>query len=86
METLTLEINNPMTLHEIATAAARKGVPAKAYVLELVEMALLSQRTFEELAEPMAQSFDESGMTEDELDALIEEERQTIWNERHGKQ
>jgi hypothetical protein len=85
METLTLEISNPMTLSDIAAAAARKGVPVKAYVLDLVEMALLSQRTFEELAEPMAQSFDASGMTEDELDALVEEERQAIWNERHGK-
>ena len=78
METLTLEISNPMTLSDIAVAAARKGIPAKAFVLDLVETALLSQRTFEELAEPIAQSFDESGMTEEGLDALIEEERQAM--------
>ena len=85
METLTLEISNPMTLNDIAAAAARKGVPAKTFLLDLVETGLLAQRTFEELAEPMARSFDESGMSEDELDALIEEERQSIWNERQGK-
>jgi hypothetical protein len=86
METLTFEINNPATVQDIAAAAARKGMSAKAYVLDLVETALLSQRSFEELAEPLAQSFEASGMTEDEFDALIEAERQAIWNEKHGKQ
>ncbi len=86
METLTLEINNPTMLNAIAAAAAQQGVPAKTYVLDLVETALLSRQSFEEIAEPLAQSFDESGMTEDELDALIEAERQAIWDERHRQQ
>lgn len=85
METLTLEINSPIILDALANAV-RQGVPAQSYLLGLVETSLLSQRSFEELAEPMAQDFDASGMSEDELDALIEEERQAIWNERHGQQ
>lgn len=85
METLTLEISNPAILHDLTAAAARQGVPVKAFVLDLVETALLSQQSFEEIAEPLAQSFDERGMSEAEFDALIEEERQAIWDERHGK-
>ena len=40
METLTLEINNPATLKEIAAAAAQRGLTAKAYALDLLESAL----------------------------------------------
>jgi hypothetical protein len=31
------------------------------------------------------EQFAASGMTEEELDQLIEEERQAIWEEKHGK-
>lgn len=86
METLTVEINNPSTIQAIAAAASQHGVTAKSYVLGLLEEALLSQKSFEEIVEPLAQSFDESQMTEEELDALIEAERQAIWDEKHSQQ
>jgi hypothetical protein len=41
-----------------------------------------SSRTFEEIAEPVAQSFDESGMSEEELDELIEQARAAAREER----
>ena len=85
METLTLKIDNPVILDALDTAV-RQGVSAQSYLLGLVETSILSQRSFEELAEPMARDFDASGMSEDEFDALIEEERQAIWNEHHHKQ
>ena len=85
METLTLEISSPIILDALANAA-RQGVPAQSYLLDLVETSLLSQRSFEELAEPMAQGFDAGDLSEDELDALIEQERQAVWNEKHGRQ
>ncbi len=37
--------------------------------------------TFAEIVAPIAEDFRRSGMTEDELDALIEQERQAIWDE-----
>ena len=85
MEALTLEISNPVTLETIATAAASKGISAGDYALDVLETALLSHRPWEELVEPFAQSFDESGLSEDEIDALIEKERQAIWDEKHRK-
>ncbi|MBI1766692.1 MAG: hypothetical protein HYR56_35245 [Acidobacteria bacterium] len=55
METLTLEINNPVTLNAIATAAARQGVPANAYVLDLVETALGAEATLNGAGASLAQ-------------------------------
>lgn len=82
MDTLTVQISNPETVHTIAETAKRQGTTPEKYVVQLVETALLSQQPFEILVEPLAQSFDESGMTEEEFEALIEEERQAIWNEK----
>ena len=49
---------------------------------EAHDLAILSRQQFEELAEPMAKDFDASGMSEDEFETLIEEERQIIWSEK----
>lgn len=78
MENLTLEITNPETVHAIAEAARRQGTTPEACALELLEGALLSQRPFEEIVEPIARSFDESGMTEAELDDLIAQAQQFV--------
>lgn len=40
MKTLTLEINDPVTIQAIAAAAAQKGVTADAYALDLLATAL----------------------------------------------
>ncbi len=85
MKTLVLEITNPETIHAIAETARHHGSTPEAFAIGLIESALLSHRPFEELDEPIAQSFDESGMTEEEFDALIEQERQAVWEEKHGR-
>jgi hypothetical protein len=70
MESLVLEVRNPDTVHAIAEAAKRQGTTPEAAALELLETAVLAQRPFEEIVEPIAKSFDESGMTEEDLDTL----------------
>jgi len=72
MQNLVLEVNNPETVHVIDETAKRQGITPEAAALELLETAVLAQRPFEEIVEPIAQSFDESGMTEEELDELTE--------------
>jgi hypothetical protein len=32
---------------------------------------------------PLAEDFRRSGMTEEDLDALVEQERQAMWDENH---
>ncbi len=72
MQNLVLEVNNPETVHAIAETAKRQGITPEAAALELLETAVLAQRPFEEIVEPIAQSFNESGMTEEELNELTE--------------
>lgn len=78
METMTLEIRDRETVQAIEETAARQGVTAEACALELLGTALLAQKPFEEIAEPIARSFDQSGMTEDELDDLINQAKQAV--------
>jgi hypothetical protein len=71
MESLVLEVKNPDTVHAIAEAAKRQGTTPEVAALELLETAVLAQRPFEEIVEPIAKSFDESEMTEEDLDGLV---------------
>ena len=73
MDSLVLEVRNPETVHAITETAKRQGTTPEAAALELLETAVLAQKPFEEIVEPIAKSFDESGMTEEELDDLIEQ-------------
>lgn len=66
-------------------ARARGCDDVAEYVERLVTTDLLAARSFDEILAPVRQDFAASGMSEDELDALIESERQAIWEEKHGK-
>ena len=55
MESLVLEVRNPDTVHAIAEAAKRQGTTPEAAALGLLETAVLAQRLFEEIVEPIAQ-------------------------------
>ncbi|MEK7831109.1 MAG: hypothetical protein AAB401_08490 [Acidobacteriota bacterium] len=41
----------------------------------------MADKTFSEILEPIRLSFDQSGMTEEELDALFEDARNVVFNE-----
>jgi hypothetical protein len=81
MESLVVEVTNPDTVHAIAEAAKRQGTTPEAAALELLETAVLAQRPFEEIVEPVAKSFDESGMTEGDLDDLVAQATQAVREE-----
>jgi hypothetical protein len=82
MQSLVVEVSNPDTVHAIAEAAKRQGTTPEAAALELLEAAVLAQRPFEEIVEPIARSFDESGMSEEELDELVTQTKQAVRKER----
>lgn len=73
MQTLVIKISNPDTVHAISEAAKRQGTTPEVAALELLETAVLAQKSFEEIVEPIAQSFDESGMSEEDLDELLKQ-------------
>ncbi len=82
MESLVLEVKNPETVHAIAETAKRQGTTPEAVALELLETAVLAQRPFEDIVEPIAESFDQSGMTEQGLDELIAQTTRAVREER----
>ncbi|HEV3386723.1 MAG TPA: hypothetical protein VG097_18045 [Gemmata sp.] len=43
---------------------------------------IMPEKTLDEILAPFRQSFAESGMTEEELDVLIEEARKEVWEEK----
>jgi len=83
MQSLLVKISNPGTLHAIAETAKRQGTTPEAAALELLETAVLAQKPFDEIVEPIARSFDESGMSEEELDDLVKQTQKTIREEKH---
>ena len=83
MQSLVVKISNPDTVHAISEAAKRKGTTPEAAALELLETAVLAQKPFEEIVEPTARSFDESEMSEAELDDLVKQTQKTVREERH---
>jgi hypothetical protein len=78
MQSLVVKITNPHKVHAIAEAAKRQGTTPEAAALELLETAVLAQKPFEQIVEPIARSFDESGISEEELDDLINQTQNTI--------
>ena len=81
MQSLVVKISNPDTVHAIAEAAKRQETTPGA-ALKLLETAVLAQKPFEEIVEPIARSFDESGMSEEELDDLVKQTQKAIREER----
>lgn len=85
METLTLTIHVPKNIGAMLEEKARNnGKDVAKYVEDLIEKDVETRKTLDEILAPVRKNFAESGMTEDELDELIESERQAMWEEKHG--
>lgn len=81
MQSLVVEVKNPDTVHAIAETAKRQGTTPEAAALELLETAVLAQTPFEE-SSSRSRSFDESGMSEDELDDPVTKTQNAVREER----
>jgi hypothetical protein len=71
--TLTITLP-PETGEKLLARAAASGKDVKAWVQEAIEHQL-AVPAFEEVCRPVHEAFRQSGMTETELDALLEEAR-----------
>ncbi len=72
IEITGLPLGTKTALEEIGRS---RGKSVEDYLRDLVQTDILSERPFSEILEPIRRSFDESGMSEEELDALFEEAR-----------
>ena len=55
------------------------------YVERLIAADLLAVRTFDEILAPIRKTFQESGVSEVDLDALFEEAREEVYQERKAR-
>ncbi|CAN5440885.1 hypothetical protein BH20ACI1_BH20ACI1_28390 [soil metagenome] len=74
----------PKTASILAQKAAAKNQDIKEFIESIVETQAVKP-SLDEILAPMRQDFAESGMTEDELDELIKNERRAMREERQAK-
>ncbi len=67
----------------IDNLAERRGQDRVQFIVSFLQEQLNRPvSSFEELMTPIAEDFKHSGLSEDDLDILVEQERQAIWDER----
>ncbi len=82
---MEITISVPKEIENVlAEKAAAEGKDIKTFVEAMIKTQA-TRRTLDEILASVRQDFAGTGMTEKELDELIEAERQTIWDEKHGK-
>jgi hypothetical protein len=87
METMTVTIHVPKNRAAILEERARSnGKEVAEYVEDLIEKDIDRPKKLDEILAPLRKNFAESGMSEEELDELIESERQAMWEEKRGKE
>lgn len=86
-QTETIEITGlPKGTTDAITELSRsKGKSAEEYLRTLIEAEILSQLTLAEILAPIRDGFRKSGMTEEQLDALLEEAREKVHQEEQTK-
>lgn len=69
----------------IDNLAKQRGQSREQFIVNFLQEQLTgSAPLFDELMAPIAEDFRRSGMTEEDLDTLIEQERQALWDEKHS--
>ena len=82
---MSTTISIPTELEQkISERAASRGLALDEYVREILRRDAEAP-SLDEILAPVRDQFAASGMTEDDLDALVEKERQAIWNEKNEK-
>lgn len=87
LQTVTVEIPGLQreTLNALDVKAREIGKSVEEYLRNLIEADILADRPFSEILEPIRQSFDQSGMSEEDLDTLFENAREAVYQEGLSK-
>ena len=75
---------SPEQERRLAERAAQFGQELVPYVHQLINQDIRSE-TFDAILAPVRRNFEQSGMTDEDLSALVEEVREDIWQEKHGR-
>lgn len=72
------------TLEALSAKARQAGKTIGEYIRNLLETEVAAEQPFAQILEPIRRSFDESGLTEAELDQLIEAAREEVWQAKQA--
>jgi len=82
---MTINISlSPEQERRLTERAAQAGQGVTAYVHHLIDCDIKAEGLDAILA-PVRRNFEQSGMTDDDLATLVEEVREDIWREKHGR-
>ena len=81
--TVVLELK-PEVERALQKKAEAKGSPVNAYVEELIQKDVDLGPTLDEILAPVRKQFDDSGMTEEELDDFMNGVREKAFRERQS--
>lgn len=85
-ETITIAGLEPGTTSALEDWARQEGKGTDELLRHWLQVELLSHKPFREILAPVRDSFKASGMSADELDALVETEREALWQEKQNGQ
>lgn len=81
--TITIDLN-PEQERRLAARAARAGQDVPGYVHHLIDRDI-GVESLDTVLAPVRRDFKQSGMTDDDMAALVEEVREDIRREQHGR-
>jgi hypothetical protein len=82
---MTITINlSPDQQRRLTAKAAQAGRDLSAYVQQLIDRDI-DVESLDAILAPVRRNFEQSSMTDEELTTLVEEVREDIWRETHGK-
>lgn len=81
--TVVLELK-PETEEALQKKAKAKGFEVNVYLENLIEKDIHEGKTIDEILAPVRQEFDESGMSEDELDEFLNGVREKVWQDKQA--
>lgn len=80
LEIVGLPSGTRHALEELGRSNGNKS--AEEYARILLEAKVLAQKPFKEILAPVREGFEESGLTDDALDALVEQAREDFYQQR----
>jgi predicted transcriptional regulator len=85
---MTITVNlPPATIEQLEAEAAATGKDVEKLVREAVQTKLARRKlTFAEILKPIHDAVDESGMSEEEVQALLDKELKAVRKERRSSQ
>jgi hypothetical protein len=82
--TITIPLS-PEEEKRLLERASLSGRDLEGYVHRLITRHIQASDSIAAVLAPVRRKFEESGMSDDELDALVEEAREEAWRERRSK-